>query len=140
MMKYCAHILLTTVFFGASVQISMAQTTNTACVWGLARMAQVFEEVCHPEERNEYRATLDESVLMLLNRTRELGTVPEVDRVSDEVKGHIAGMSTKDPAFCQSGHLFDMSRRMRERGVEALKQDVSKTLAVPRERQVNGCL
>ncbi len=103
-------------------------------------MVQLFEEHCSPEERNDYRTALDQSVIALQERTRELGTVPEIDRVSSEMKGHIEGMLAKDPALCQHGHLYDMSLKMRDKGVDGMKQDVSKILAVPRERQVNGCL
>ena len=103
-------------------------------------MVQVFEEVCHPDEHNEYRTTLDESVTALHTRTQELGTVPDIDRVSNEVKQHIGGMFAKDPAFCQRGHLFDIAGKMRDKSIEQMRQDISQTLAVPRERQGNGCI
>ncbi|KFG68540.1 hypothetical protein JH26_16360 [Microvirga sp. BSC39] len=103
-------------------------------------MVQLFEELCHPDERNDYRATLDESVLALHARTKELGTVPDIDRVSNDIKGLLEGGLAKDPAFCQQGHIFNMAQAMRGRGIEWIKQDTVKTLAVPRERQVNGCL
>ncbi|MBJ6126062.1 hypothetical protein [Microvirga splendida] len=140
MMKSSITTLLAAMMLVAPTQSAIAQKANTACVWSLARMVQLFEELCHPDEHSDYRATLNESVAALHARTKELGTVADIDRVSNDMKGSLEGEFAKQPTFCQRGHLFDMSRAMRGKGIERIKQDTANTLAVPRERQVNGCL
>ncbi len=125
--------------FLASSSLSFAQTANTACAWSLLKLVQTFEDLCHPADGSEYRKTLDEAVVALESRTRELATVPDFDKALVSMKS-VRESIRSDPAQCRQGPLHDMARRSKARGVALLHKEVAEILAVPRERQVNDCL
>jgi hypothetical protein len=114
-------------------------TANIACAWSLYTVVQVFENICHAGENNEYRIGLDDAVRRLETRVDEWSLV-EVDKVKKTVVPLILERVVKDPEQCHRGDLFDLAQRARSQGPNLIRKLVSEVLAVPRDNQINGCL
>ena len=114
------------------------EKTNTSCIWSMTEIVQVFETICHPEERGEYRAALDEATTRLRTRAREL--LKEDFDNAVKVMRTISGDIAKNPEQCRGGVVFDMAQTARKKGASYLREMSTWAVSVPAEKQLNECL
>jgi hypothetical protein len=116
------------------------EKANTTCIWGLFKVIQAFERICHSDEQSDYRTALDESVTLLEKRTQELGMVQDFETVVDKPSKLFKDLLDREPDQCRQGHIFQMAQQARAKGVEKLRAEIARIVAVTRENQLTGCL
>ncbi|MBZ6077673.1 hypothetical protein [Microvirga puerhi] len=132
--------LAVAIFLGFTGGVAAQEKANTTCIWSLFKMVQAFEAACNPDEATEYRKTLDEGVAALEHRTEELGTLPDMTSVAENIPKLIKNEIGKDASQCSRGHVFDMAQHARAMGAEGLRAEFARIVAVSKENQLNGCL